>query len=194
MRKSSIVLFLMLLSMVCLGCQSEANQAQPKIGVVDGERLMRDSAPGKEAMKFIEGRQNAIQQQLGSLQDKLEKNPEDEAIQQEFQKLYTTSMQKLQAEAQNAANIVQDAIKRCLNAWREKNGFDMLVYSEMMASYNSTVDVTNAILAELDKQKVEFKPLEPAPQSPDAKAGAPTQGADSPAQAAPAANGAQQQK
>lgn len=172
MRIRFTLLLLLIFGVGCLACQAEANQQpQPRIGVVDGERLMRDSAPGRDAMKFVEAQQNAVQEQLAALQDKLEKNPEDEAAQKEFQKVYTASIQKLQTEAQNAANLVQDAIKRTLNAWREKNGYDMLVYSELMASYAPAVDVTKAVLDELDKQKIEFKPVaaQPAPSAPAAQ-------------------------
>lgn len=168
MKKSHVFPILLALGLLLGACQDPS--AQPggqKIAVVDFERLMRDSVPGKEAQKFIDGRQAEAQAQLSAVQEKLEKAPDDQALQQEFQKVYATAMQRLQTEAQNAANIIQDAIKNVMNAYREKNGYDVIVYSETLASYSPQADITSAIMAEVDKKKVEFKPL-PQPTPPEA--------------------------
>ncbi len=178
---------LALMAFLLPACQ-EQQTAMPKIGVVDGEKLMRDSIPGQEAMKFIEAQQNGMQEKLAALQEKMEKNPADEAVQQEFQKVYSTSIQKLQAEAQNAANQVQDVIKASLNAYREQKGYDMLIYSEIMASYGQTADVTAGVMEVINKQKVEFKPI----QLPQAEAAQPAPASDAP-KAAQAQDNAQKE-
>ncbi len=175
MRIKFVLPMLALMAFLLPACQ-EQQTAMPKIGVVDGEKLMRDSIPGQEAMKFIEAQQNGMQEKLAALQEKMEKNPADEAVQQEFQKVYSTSIQKLQAEAQNAANQVQDVIKASLNAYREQKGYDMLIYSEIMASYGQTADVTAGVMEVINKQKVEFKPI----QLPQAEAAQPAPASDAP--------------
>lgn len=142
------------------GCENNSPQnGSPKMAVVDLGRLMRDSAPGKEGLKFIEAQQKEMQAQLDVIQDKLEKNPQDENAMQELQKLYGVSQQRIQAEGQNVASHILDVVQRCLNSFLEKNGYDIIIGTEALAAYNTKIDVTNQVLAEIDKQKIEFKPI-----------------------------------
>lgn len=178
---------LLVLAFMLMACQ-DGGTTQQQIAVVDLERLMRDSVPGQNASKFIEKQQTAAQNQLAAIQDRLEKNPNDDAAQQELQKVYAISMQKLQNEAQNAANLIQDAIKRVLLRMQEQKGYDAIIYSETLAAYSKRADITAAVLAELNKENIEFKPLAqsavtPAPEKAEsmpAQAPAPEAGAVAP--------------
>lgn len=141
------------------GCQEQGASAKPAIALVDMARVMRDSAPGKEGVKFLESRQAVLQKALDEIQDKVEKNPEDEKAIQELQRVFAVSQQRMQAEQQNVANILYDAVQRVVNEYRQKEGYDIILGMEAVASFNPDRDVTTAIIAEVDKQKLEFKPL-----------------------------------
>lgn len=155
-----LAIFLCFFMFGLTGCENNSSQnGSPKMAVVDLGRLMRDSAPGKEGLKFIESLQKEMQAQLDVLQDKLEKNPQDEAVMQDLQKLYGLSQQRIQTEGQNVASQILDVVQRCLNNFLEKNGYDIIVGTEALAAYNTKIDVTNQVLAEIDKQKIEFKPI-----------------------------------
>lgn len=137
------------------------NEGQsPKIGVVDMNRLMRDSAPGKAGLKFIESQQADLQAALDKIQEKLEKNPGDEAAVQELQKVYASSQQKIQAEGQGVVTKLFDSIQAALDNFRKQNGYQLLIRMEALDSFDPGLDVTSAIMAEVDKLKIDFSPAE----------------------------------
>ena len=150
---------LLLLGFFIVACEAQEQSSKTSIAVVDMARVMRDSTPGKEGVKFLESRQTALQGQLDAIQDKLEKNPEDEKAMQELQRVYAVSQQRMQAEQQNVVNILFDTIQRTLNDYCTREGYDVILGSEAAAAFNQKIDITDAVIAEVDKQKVEFKPL-----------------------------------
>ena len=156
------------LSFMLLACQqTETKDAQPKLAVVDMARIMRDSEPGKAGVKFLESLQSGMQEKLNAIQARLEKDPKDEAAQKELQGVYMASQQRMQAEQQNVVNLLYDTIQRVLNAYREQQGYDIILSAEVAAAFNPKADVTAAVIAEVNKQKIDFKPL-PDPAAPEA--------------------------
>lgn len=129
-----------------------------KFGVVDMNRLMRESVPGKAGLKFIEEQQTRLQSELDAIQDKLEKNPGDENAIQELQKVYSVSQQKIQTEGQRVVTILFDSIQNTLNTYRERNGYAALIRTEALDSYDPSMDITNAVMTEVDMLKLEFEP------------------------------------
>lgn len=156
------------LSFMLLACQqTETKDAQPKLAVVDMARIMRDSEPGKAGVKFLESLQSGMQEKLNAIQARLEKDPKDEAAQKELQGVYMASQQRMQAEQQNVVNLLYDTIQRVLNAYREQQGYDIILSAEVAAAFNPKADVTAAVIAEVNKQKIDFKPR-PEPAAPEA--------------------------
>ena len=156
------------LSFMLLACQqTETKDAQPKLAVVDMARIMRDSEPGKAGVKFLESLQSGMQEKLNAIQARLEKDPKDEAAQKELQGVYMASQQRMQAEQENVVNLLYDTIQRVLNAYREQQGYDIILSAEVAAAFNPKADVTAAVIAEVNKQKIDFKPL-PEPAAPEA--------------------------
>ncbi|MBQ3058935.1 MAG: OmpH family outer membrane protein [Desulfovibrio sp.] len=163
--------------------QTTDSNAQPSLAVVDMARVMRESEPGKAGVKFLEGMQAEMQQKLDAVQAKLEKNPKDEAAQQELQQLYMASQQRIQMEQQNVANRLYDMMQRVLNAYREQQNYTVIIAADVAAAYSPSVDVTSAVIAEVNKQKMSFTPL-PEPAATPAPATAdPLQDAPAPAEA-----------
>lgn len=173
MRFFSASLLIAALGLALISCDGVSSG--PKIGVVDMNRLMRESAPGKAGLKFIETHQTELQAKLDAIQDKLEKKPNDEAAVQDLQKVYAESQQKIQSEGQAVVTKLFDAIQKELDAYRKNNGYAMLVRLEALDSFDPSLDVTNAVMAEVDKLKLDFAPAaapaeEMAPQAPAAPA------------------------
>lgn len=142
-----------------LAACNDMGGSSPKMAVVDLNRLMRESEPGKAGLKFIETQQTELQSKLDEIQDRLEKNPSDEKAVQELQRVYATSQQRIQAEGQNVVGQLFDAIQKTLNAYREKNGYAMLIRTEALDSYDPGLDVTGAVMVEVNKLQLDFKPL-----------------------------------
>lgn len=148
-----------LLAIFCclfLAACNDNGASSAKIGVVDVNRLMKDSTPGQEALKFIESKQAALQADLDKIQDRLEKNPTDEAAMKELQKVYATSQQQIQTEGQNIVGALFDAIQQVMDKFRASRGYVMLVRQEALDSFDPSLDVTGALMAEVNKLKIDF--------------------------------------
>ncbi|MDR2054728.1 MAG: OmpH family outer membrane protein [Desulfovibrio sp.] len=151
----SVLLALILLLPVLTGFFGSA----PKLAVVDMQRIMRDSEPARTGVKFLEDLHAGMQEKIQAIEARLEKNPQDEDAQKELQSVYMTSQQRMQAEQQNVVTLLYDAIQRVMNAYREQNGYELILNAEVVAAFSPALDVTTAVIAEVNKQKIEFKPL-----------------------------------
>ena len=197
MRIRLLVLSLLVLCLAVSGCQQPQEPAV-KVAVVDMNRLLRDSEPGKEASRFLEGMQKEIQQQIDDVQARLGKDPENEALQRELQAIYMGGQQRINAEQQNVVSQLLDLTQRLVNNYRKANGLSVVLGSDVAVAYDPALDVTNALLDEMNKQKVNFvsvsNPQPAVPAAADAPAAAPAE-AKAPAQevqpAAPAAKAAE---
>ena len=173
MRIRFLVLSLLVLCLAVSGCQ-QTQEPAVKVGVVDMNRLLRDSEPGKEASRFLEGMQKEIQQQIDDVQARLGKDPENEALQRELQAIYMGGQQRINAEQQNVVSQLLDLTQRLVNNYRKANGLSVVLGTD--------VAVTNALLDEMNKQKVNFVSVS-NPQ-PEAPAAAEAPAAEAPAKAA----------
>ncbi len=152
-----LILFVLIFGLAA--CNSSQPQEKPAMAGVDLGRLMRDSEAGKEGMKFIEAQQKELQDQLDALQDKIEQKPNDEALMAELQQLYGAAQQKIQAEGQNIASQILDLIQRTLDSYRDKNGYEIILGNDALVSYSPKLDVTEAVLKEVNAQKINFTSL-----------------------------------
>ena len=160
MQSFRIILPLLMGILALTGCQQqESKVSQPKIAIVDVARVMRDSDAGKEGVKFLESRQAEMQKQLDEIQARLEKNPEDQQAMQDLQRVYGSAQQRMQAEQQNVVNVLFDGVQRVLNSYREAQGYDLILGADAVTAYKPSADITAAIIAEVNKQKIEFKPV-----------------------------------
>ena len=125
MRIRFLVLSLLVLCLAVSGCQ-QTQEPAVKVGVVDMNRLLRDSEPGKEASRFLEGMQKEIQQQIDDVQARLGKDPENEALQRELQAIYMGGQQRINAEQQNVVSQLLDLTQRLVNNYRKANGLSVL--------------------------------------------------------------------
>ncbi|MBQ7456407.1 MAG: OmpH family outer membrane protein [Desulfovibrio sp.] len=150
-------------------CQQGEAQGIQKIGVVNINRLMVDSNAGRAAAKYIENLQDTLRNQLTGLQstgdtEKESKAP-DEKIQKEVQMAYAT----LQTEQQNVQNVLNDVLHRTVENFRKANGYTMILFSDVVLSFEESVDVTSQITAAMNKEPIEFKPVTEPKQSSEKK-------------------------
>ena len=171
MHKRFILSLLLALSL-CLGaCEEGSSKGGPTVGIVDLSRLVRDSEPGKAANAFLEKTQKSFNDRILALQDKLQADTKDEKIRAEFQTLYLSLQQRMQAEEQNVNNVLLDHILRTVKEYRAKQGLGAIVRSEAVLDYDKALDITDMILDELNKKNIEFKAVtSDQPKAEDAKA------------------------
>ncbi len=147
--------------------------AEPTIGVVDTARIFRESVPGKNGVKFLEEIQAKMQNELTALQTAIQKEPENVELQQKAQSIYMQFQQSIGAEEQNVVNILNDLMTRTIEDYRVNKKLLIIVSKETTLSYDSSMDVSADIIAELNKHDVKFKsvaPEEPAQKPEEASA------------------------
>ncbi len=168
----------LLLLAVCLlsACNSEQKpQAvqQPTVYVIDTARIFRDSEPGKASMTFLTSIQTEMQQSFAGLQTRLQADPENMEIQQEAQMLIGQLQQRMNAEEQNVMNLMHDMVLRVLDEYRTQNNISIIMGAEAVLSYDKSLDITEKIIAAVNKEKIEFKSVMP-PAPPAAVTPAPS--------------------
>ena len=90
--------------------------------------------------------------------------------------------QRINAEQQNVVSQLLDLTQRLVNNYRKANGLSVVLGTDVAVAYDPALDVTNALLDEMNKQKVNFVSVSnPQPEAP-AAAGAPA--TEAPAKAA----------
>lgn len=162
---------------LCAGCLLLGacdDGSSVRIGVIDMNILMKESIPGKAAQKFIEEREKELQANFDSIQEKLEKDPNNEKVLQELQMVYATSQQRIQGIGQSVVATLFDGIQSSLQTFREKNNYAILLRAEALEAYEPGLDVTRQALSEVNKLNLEFKlPAEKEIAAPDAGAASP---------------------
>ena len=152
------ILSLLLALVLCLGaCEQSSSKNAPTVGIVDLSRLVRDSEPGKAANAFLEKTQKSFNDRILALQDKLQADTDDEKVRAEFQTLYLSLQQRMQAEEQNVNNVLLDHILRTVKEYRQQKGLGAIVRSEAVLDYDKALDITDMILDDLNKKHIEFK-------------------------------------
>ncbi len=176
MRKSMLRNAILLALSLCLltACNQPAPVVKPKIGIIDTARVFRESEPAKAGVKFLEGIHAEMQGQLTALQEKMQADPENLELQQQVQTMYNEFQQRIGAEEQNVVNLLQDTMQRNIDAMRNSKQLDLIVGAEVALSYSEALNLTTEIIAEMNKQNIEFKAI--APETPaDAMDAAPMQ-------------------
>jgi outer membrane protein len=169
---------LLLASMLVGGCNSPIGFfSAPAVAVVDSSRVFKESEPGKAGIKHLETLHESMQLELNALQQELQAKPNDEALQQKLQEKYMVYQQRISAEQQQVINTLNDAIQKALDACRAQKKLALIVGTDVVLSYGPAADITDAVISEVNKTQVEFKPIEP-----EAEVAAP---ATQPAPAAP---------
>lgn len=172
--KEAIVRILMfILAMILifpLTACNESGNSKSRIGIVDLNRIMRECDMGKAGLKLIEEQQKKMQAELDTLQDKVEKNPADENAIRQLQQVYGSAQQKMQAEAENTVAQIFDVIQTVMAEYRQQHGYDVLLRVEAADSFSPSLDVSSAIMQEVNKRKIDFKPLPASPEGVPASA------------------------
>lgn len=177
MRITVFFSMLLLAGALLAGC-NQAESSAPSVAVVDTARVFRDSDAGKAGVKFLEGMHEKMQAELNGIQESLAKNPNDQAAQQKLQETYMDFQQRMGAEQQNVLTQLNDVAQRAMDNYRTQNKLQVILGSEAALSFDKAVDVTTGVIAEMNKQKVEFKATQPEAAKPAAPEAAP---ADMPA-------------
>lgn len=153
-----LLLPLLALCLLTGACLSDA-QVKNDVAVVDIGRLIRDSEPGKAAQAFLEGIQKDFNDKLAAQQEKVQKNQEDKQAMQTLETMYVSMQQRMQTEEQNATNVLIEQILQTVKNFRQQKNYKVIVRTEALLDYDPACDVTSLVLDEVNKLKIDFKPV-----------------------------------
>lgn len=189
MKKFSTFLLLAALALVLAACNNA-----PKIAVVDGAKVFRESKPGQDAMAFLRDKNNELQAEAKSAQEKVQaKQTQENAA--AFQEAVTKYQSTMASEQQRVVGLLQEQFNKILEKYRKDNKVDVIIAKDVALSYDEANDITNKVIEEINKASIDLKAkpavaATPDAAKPEAKADAPK--ADAPA--APAAPAAEAKK
>ncbi|MDR0466595.1 MAG: OmpH family outer membrane protein [Deltaproteobacteria bacterium] len=150
---------LLLAALLVGGCNNPFGS--PSVAVVDSARVFKESEPGKAGIKHLEALHESMQSELNALQEELQTKPKDAVLQQRLQEKYMVYQQRISAEQQQVINTLNEAIQKALDACRIQKNLALIVGTDVALSFGQAADVTDAVIQEVNKANVEFKPLEP---------------------------------
>lgn len=168
MRKFSALALAAVLVVSLAGCKSEGG-----VAVVDAARLYQESASGKAGIEHLQKLEATMQERLMKAQEELEKAPKDDALRAKFQAEFMGYQQLVQAEQQKVVETIHNQMKDALEKARKKGGYGAVLASESVLASDPKVDITDAVLKNMDGAPLTFQPVElkaPEMKKPEAKA------------------------
>lgn len=137
-----------------------ASHAIDGLAVVDTNRILSESQPGKAGEAHLTKVRNVLQKGLDDLQ-KIYKGKEKTAeAQGAIRQGYMAVEQQLATERQAVLQILSKALDTAVQEWRKGNKkVQAVVSKQMLLDNDAEIDVTTAVMKEMDKQKPTFPPL-----------------------------------
>ena len=162
---------LMLLSLLALFAASSVARAEGRVGYVNLERILRDSAPAVRAQKKIEQEFAKRDQELGKMaeqlkrqQETLEKNavtlPESERtkrerefadLNREFQRKQREAREDFNQRRNEELSGVIERANRAVKQIAEAEKYDIIFQEAVWAS--PRIDITEKVIKALDESK-----------------------------------------
>ena len=186
MRTKYFLPGLLLAVLILGGCLQSADSPTPAVAVVDSSRVFRESEPGKAGIGHLEKLHESMQAELGELQKQLQTTPDDAALQQKLQEKYLAYQERIGAEQQQVINVLNEHIQKALDTCRTQKKLTLVLGTDAVLSYAPVADITDAVIAELNKAKVEFSAIEPEQAENTTPLASPSQNATTPSQNATA--------
>jgi len=154
---------------LCLGAFAASHAQELKIGFVNSERIMRDSAPAKSATAKLEAEFSKrekdlrnMQARLKSMSEKLEKDmpvlAESDRVKrqreladygQEFQSKNRRYREDLMQRRNEEMSIVLQRINKVINNIAQSEKYDLIVQDAVY--FSPKVDITDKVLRALGK-------------------------------------------
>ncbi len=152
--RTSLVLALMLIAAFAVsGC------AGSKIGVVNSARIYQESDAGKAGLAYLEQVERDVKAKAEAAQRVAESMPDNEAMPLSLQKFFVSCQEAMNNAQQQAVNAVQDLITSSISNFREQQHMTVILQNDAIVSASPQADVTDAVIAEMNKSAVVFEPV-----------------------------------
>ncbi len=168
------ILAFMLLPVLALtaACDDKggASGTSSPVALIDQNRLYMESKSGKQGMEILQGMSSDLQSQIQGLQEEMAKEGSEQDKQERnrrFQQTLSASQARMGAEQNRIVAILQENVEAVLNDYRKEHGIALIMPVEAALSYDKSADITDEIIAALDKREIDLsKPAEQAPAQP----------------------------
>ncbi len=152
MRKICSLLIALALVLAIGGCTGT------QIALVNPGRLFQDSESGKAGIRHLKELEATMQQQFTSAQKMIEKKPGDEALRVKIQREFSAYQQIVNSEQQKVVESINNQIKASLETVRTQKKLDVIFSTENALDFNGKMDVTDAVLSEMNRSPLTFAP------------------------------------
>ena len=154
MRRLGVIVLALLFTATTAGCTVGGSS----VALVNPSRLFQDSASGKAGIAHLKNMENSMQEQLQAAQKLIEKRPGDENLRMLVQQEFASYQQLVNSEQQKVVDGLNTQIKMSLDNVRAQKKLGAIFSSETALSYDAKLDVTDDVLAEMDRTPLEFAP------------------------------------
>ena len=151
--RNALVMFLVLAaSLVLGGCGSN-------VAVINASRIYQESEAGKDGLAYLEQVEKDVRAKAEAAQRVAESMPDNDAMPMSLQQFFVTCQEAMNNAQQEAVNSVQDLINRSIAQYRERNRLVVIMQSDAVVSSDPAADVTDAVIAEMNKSPIAFAPV-----------------------------------
>ncbi|MBO4335539.1 MAG: OmpH family outer membrane protein [Desulfovibrio sp.] len=153
--RSFFFVFLFFSFLALPACQNEPAQV---IGVVDVERVLTESVPGKAAIAHLEQAKAVLQKGLKDLEEEW-KDASDEEKRRVLPEGLSALNRQMAVEEQAARKVVADIMLEEIRGWRLTHKASCVIARQNLLDADKTVDVTDEILHAMASKTATFAPL-----------------------------------
>jgi len=143
--------------------------AGASVALIDQNRLFMESQAGKQGMEMLQSMSADLQAQLQAMQEEMAKEGTEEENQERsrrFQQTLSAAQARMGAEQNRIVGTLQDNVDEVLTEYRKQRGIAVILPLESALSHDPSMDITDEIIAALDKRKIEFGKIGSEPQQP----------------------------
>ncbi len=136
---------------------SACNEKGQSVAVVNAAQVYTECESGKQAREYLEKITTDMQNDLLELQAAAANAPAA-TRQSAIEKLQTTSLeyqQRIRLEEQQILNKISEDYQSSVDAYRKANNIDVILRAEMIVSASEQADITQAIIAAMNKKSAE---------------------------------------
>ena len=136
---------------------SACNEKGQSVAVVNAAQVYTECESGKQAREYLEKITSEMQNDLLELQAAAENAPAAQR-QSAIEKLQTTSLeyqQRVRMEEQQILNKISEDYQNVVDEYRKANNIDVILRAEVIVSASEKADITQAIIAAMNKKTAE---------------------------------------
>ena len=140
---------ILILGLFAVGCKSES---KPKFAVVDAEVVFTQSILSEKGNAYFQSFLTDLQAELEELQKKADEASDEEkqAAQENIQVRLAEMQQQANIVQQHVGVIIAESFDKALEAYRVRNGYDMIFHNAAVLASGANINVTTAVLDELN--------------------------------------------